>query len=106
MSEDLVFHTVQGTPLDGLTAAVAAGASKLTVCTRDGELLGTVTIGEVRPPLITLGPLVCDWPPDTIAWCQRCDRPIRHGRPYEQVPNDRGGSWAGFRHRVCLEVVR
>ncbi len=53
-----------------------------------------------------IGPPVSEWPPDTIAWCQRCDRPIRLYRSYEPVPNDRGGSWAGFRHQVCLEVVR
>ena len=57
-------------------------------------------------PLI--GPAASDWPDLTIAWCQRCDRPIRNGQPYETMSGGRS-SREGFRHQHCpptLRVVR
>lgn len=69
-------------------------------------------LGPDETPLplpIRFGPGATSWPPETIAWCQRCDRPIRHGQPYMPRIPFLVSSAGGFDHQWCpprLEVVR
>lgn len=47
------------------------------------------------------GPGVGSWPEGTVAWCQRCDRPIRLGQPYMPRIPFLTSSAAGFDHGWC-----